>query len=57
MSRYEGVSGQRQAAVEIAKFNVDKFKNFNPQGVVTEKTFLNVSNESKSPIVTIEANK
>lgn len=57
MSRYDGVSGKRQAAVEIAKFNVEKFKNFNPQGVVTEKTFLNVNGESKSPIVTIEANQ
>lgn len=57
MSRYAGVAGQRQASVEIAKFNVEKFKNFNPQGVVTEKTFLSINSESKSPVVTIEANK
>jgi regulator of protease activity HflC (stomatin/prohibitin superfamily) len=56
MSRYDGVSGKRQAAVEIAKYQVEKFQNFNPKGVVTEKTFLSINSEAKSPIVTIEAN-
>lgn len=56
-SRYEGVSGQRQAMVEIARYNVDKFKNFNPAGVITEKTFFSVGAESKTPTLTIEASK
>lgn len=57
MSRYAGEAGARQAAVEIARYDVDRFKNFNPQGVITEKTFLNVNSGSKSPIVTIDGDK
>lgn len=57
MSRYEGVAGLRQAQVEIAKLQVDKFRNFNPAGVITEKTFLTVNGESKSPTLTIDATK
>lgn len=59
LSRYDGESGKRQALVEIAQYNVEKFKNFNPKGVITEKTFLSVYGDEKSnnsPIVTIEAN-
>lgn len=59
MSRYEGEAGKRQALVEIAQFNIEKYKNFNPKGVITEKTFLSVFDNEKSnnsPIVTIEAN-
>jgi len=54
-SRYDGVSGRRQAMVEIARYNVDKFKNFNPKAIITEKTFLSVSAETKAPVLTIEA--
>lgn len=57
MSRYEGVAGLRQAQVEIAQLQVAKFKNFNPAGVITEKTFLTVNGESKSPTLTIDASE
>ena len=59
-SRYDGISGERQAQVEIAQAKVEAFKNFKSD-IITEKTFLNISkgltNGENSPTVTIEANK
>ena len=61
ISRYEGISGKRQALVEMTQAKVEMFKNFNPDAVITEKTFLTVLREGQhsnnSPTVTIEANQ
>ena len=60
MSKYDGVAGSRQAAVEIERAKSDRLKNANISGVVTEKTFMMLTDGTKlnnSPTVTIEANK
>jgi len=43
MSKYEGVAGARQAAVEIEQAKTERLKNMNFTGVVTEKTFMSLS--------------
>lgn len=59
VSKYSGVSGQRQAAVEIEQARVELFKNMTLQGIVTEKTALTIINgsSSKSPVLTVPATK
>lgn len=55
-ARYEGESGLRQAQVEIWEHKVKMYNNFNPKGVITEKTFFSVFGEKgNAPIVTIPA--
>lgn len=43
-SKYAGVSGSRQAQVEIERARVEMFKNMNIKGIVTEKTVLSIIN-------------
>lgn len=60
MSKYEGVAGARQAAVEIEQAKSDRLKNANITGVVTEKTFMILTDGkalNNGPTVTVEANK
>ena len=60
MSKYDGVAGSRQAAVEIEQAKSDRLKNANISGVVTEKTFMMLTDGGKlnnKPVVTVQANK
>jgi regulator of protease activity HflC (stomatin/prohibitin superfamily) len=60
MSKYAGVAGARQAAVEIEQAKSDRLKNANINGVVTEKTFMMLTdggNLNDKPQITIQANK
>jgi regulator of protease activity HflC (stomatin/prohibitin superfamily) len=58
-SRYSGVSGQRQAAVEIEQARVELFKNMAIKGIVTEKTALTIINGNavNNPMLTVPATK
>lgn len=60
MSKYDGVAGARQAAVEIEQAKTDRLKNAKISGIVSEKTFLMMAGDglnSKSgnngPVVTV----
>lgn len=59
MSKYEGVAGARQAAVEIEQAKSDRLKNANITGVVTEKSFMMLTdgNTINKPTPTIQINK
>lgn len=58
MSKYDGIAGARQASVEIERAKSDRLKNANISGVVTEKTFMMLTDGNKinNPNVTIQAN-
>jgi len=57
VSRYNGVSGARQAAVEIEQAKTERMKNMTFNGVITEKTFMMVSDGKglNTPSVVIPA--
>lgn len=59
MSKYDGVAGSRQAAVEIEQAKTERLKNAKISGVVTEKTFMMLSDGSSlnNPTPTIQINK
>ena len=56
-SRYSGVSGQRQAMVEMERARVELFKNMSLKGIVTEKTALTIINGNEKPQLTVPAVK
>lgn len=58
MSKYDGVAGARQASVEIEQAKSDRLKNANISGVVTEKTFMMLTDGKgmNTPNVNIQAN-
>lgn len=58
ISKYEGVAGERQAAVEIEQAKTERLKNAKISGVISEKTFLLLSDGAgiNKPNVTIQAN-
>ena len=47
-SKYNGVSGARQAQVEIEQARVKLFTNMNIKGVITENTALTIINGGKN---------
>lgn len=58
MSKYDGVAGKRQALVEIEQAKSDRLKNANISGVVTEKTFMMLTDgkQLNTPNVNVQAN-
>lgn len=56
-SKYAGVSGQRLAAVEIAKARVELFKNMQLKGILPEKTVLTIIEGSDKPQLTLPVTK
>lgn len=59
MSKYDGTAGARQAAVEIEQAKTERLKNAKISGVVTEKTFMMLSDGKglNNPTPTIQINK
>ena len=47
VSKYEGTAGERQAAVEIEQAKTERLKNANISGIVTEKTFMMLTDGNK----------
>lgn len=58
-SKYSGVSGERQASVEIARARVELFKNMAIKGVITENTALTIinGNGTGTPALTLPVAK
>lgn len=59
MAKYAGESGARQAAVDTERAKENRLKNANISGIVTEKTFMMLTDGGSinKPVVTIQANK
>lgn len=59
VSKYSGVAGARQAAVEMEQARVGLFKNMKINGVISEKTALTIINggNGNSPVLTLPATK
>ena len=56
-SKYSGVSGLRQAQVEMTKARVGLFQNMKINGVITENTALTIIKGGVAPTLTLPATK